>query len=329
MMLGATVLSIAIALMIWPASVQAIVLQGTFTDDNQSVHQNGIEAIAAAGITEGCNPPANTKFCPDRSVTRAEAATFLARALGLPDDGEDYFVDDAGHVLEGGINRIAAAGITSGCNPPQNDRFCPYRALTRAEFATFIVRALSLPHTSNDYFIDDDGHVLENAINAIAKDGITVGCNPPANNRFCPNRLITRGETATLLTRALHLPQSPQHLPLSNWSPISCSKDGTTCSLLVDTFDGRFHLIEEGFFETLPYQGSEQAEFTSSSTTFSLTLDANSISTTQLPISTTSVQALRRWNALVAFPPGVHTLVGEWRWNGDLIQRTTVTLRVD
>jgi hypothetical protein len=123
----------------------AILLQGTFIDDNDSVHQNGIEAIAAAGITVGCNPPTNDRFCPNDSVTRAQAATFLARALSLPDDGNDYFVDDNGHVLEGGINRVAAAGITAGCNPPDNDRFCPDRALTRAQFAAFITRALGLP----------------------------------------------------------------------------------------------------------------------------------------------------------------------------------------
>ncbi len=329
MTLGAIVtVMVAVLVIAWPPSAQAILLQGTFTDDNLSVHQNGIEAIAAAGITQGCNPPANTRFCPDRSVTRAEAATFLARALGLPDDGKDYFVDDNGHVLEGGINRIAAAGITTGCNPPQNNRFCPDRPLTRAEFATFIVRALSLPHTSDDYFIDDNGHVLENAINAIAKEGITVGCNPPTNNRFCPNRLVTRGETATLLTRALHLPQSPQVLPLSNWTPITCSKDGKSCSLLIDTFAGRFHLIDEGFFQRLPYQNGEQAAFTSSATTFTLTLDGNPIGTTQSSLATSSVQALRRWSTLVSFSSGDHTLVGEWRWNGDLIQRTTVTLRV-
>ena len=37
----------------------AILLHGTFVDDNNSVHQNGIEAVAAAGITVGCTPPDN------------------------------------------------------------------------------------------------------------------------------------------------------------------------------------------------------------------------------------------------------------------------------
>ncbi len=35
-----------------------------------------------------------------------------------------------------------AAGVTKGCNPPDNDQFCPERPLIRAEMASFFVRAL-------------------------------------------------------------------------------------------------------------------------------------------------------------------------------------------
>ena len=45
-----------------------------------------------------------------------------ARALDLPDTGTDYFVDDDGSVDEAGINKIAAAGITVGCNPPAGSK---------------------------------------------------------------------------------------------------------------------------------------------------------------------------------------------------------------
>lgn len=42
-----------------------------------------VEALKDSGITVGCNPPTNNKFCPESAVTRGEMATFLARALGL------------------------------------------------------------------------------------------------------------------------------------------------------------------------------------------------------------------------------------------------------
>jgi hypothetical protein len=54
-----------------------------FTDDNDSIFETDIEKLAAAGITAGCNPPANNHFCPDGRVTRGQMAAFLVRALGL------------------------------------------------------------------------------------------------------------------------------------------------------------------------------------------------------------------------------------------------------
>ncbi|HEY6629617.1 MAG TPA: S-layer homology domain-containing protein, partial [Acidimicrobiia bacterium] len=55
---------------------------GTFYDDDDSVFEKAIERLAASGITQGCNPPANDRFCPEDSVTRGQMATFLKRALG-------------------------------------------------------------------------------------------------------------------------------------------------------------------------------------------------------------------------------------------------------
>lgn len=50
--------------------------------DPDSVHAEAIDAVFAAGITRGCagGPP---RFCPDDPVTRAQMASFLARALDL------------------------------------------------------------------------------------------------------------------------------------------------------------------------------------------------------------------------------------------------------
>ncbi len=178
---------------------------GTFTDDDGNVHEGGIEAIAAEAITLGCNPPGNYLYCPAEPVTRGEMAAFLARALGLPASDIDHFTDDDTSVFEGAINRVADAGITQGCNPPANDNYCPSRTLTRGEMAAFLARAFNLPPPTSNRFVDDDGHLFEGAINRIADAGFTVGCNPPTNDRFCPDDQITRDQMATMLTRALGL----------------------------------------------------------------------------------------------------------------------------
>ncbi len=51
-----------------------------FGDDNGSIHEANINALRRAGITLGCDAD---RFCPDQPVTRAQMATFLARALNL------------------------------------------------------------------------------------------------------------------------------------------------------------------------------------------------------------------------------------------------------
>jgi hypothetical protein len=116
---------------------------GFFTDDDKSVHVRAIEALADAGITRGCNPPVNDLFCPADSVTREQMATFLVRALGLP-AGAASFTDIGSSVHAANIEALAAAGITKGCNPPDNTLFCPTDPVTRAQMATFLARAIPL-----------------------------------------------------------------------------------------------------------------------------------------------------------------------------------------
>jgi len=53
-----------------------------FSDTGGGTHEAAIDALYAAGVTVGCdtNP---LRFCPAQPVTRAQMATFIARALGL------------------------------------------------------------------------------------------------------------------------------------------------------------------------------------------------------------------------------------------------------
>jgi hypothetical protein len=68
----------------------------------------------------------------------------LVRAFDLTDDGGgNKFVDDDGSVFEDDIAKLAAAGITRGCNPPVNDKFCPDNVVTRGQMAAFLHRAES------------------------------------------------------------------------------------------------------------------------------------------------------------------------------------------
>jgi hypothetical protein len=177
----------------------------TFSDTRNHVFVDDIEWLANSGITKGCNPPANSRFCPDAPVTRGQMAAFLHRALpDLRASGATDFSDDNGHVFEADIRWLSATGITKGCNPPANTRFCPDQLVTRGQMAAFLRRALPHLRTSGSVeFTDDNGHVFEEDIEWLAAAGITRGCNPPANDRFCPNAPVTRGAMAAFLNRAL------------------------------------------------------------------------------------------------------------------------------
>ncbi len=144
-------------------------------------------------------------FCPDDFVTRGQMAAFLVRALGYTDNGGgDLFIDDDGHTFENDIDKLGTAGVTKGCNPPDNDRFCPDDRVTRGAMAAFLVRALG--YTDNgggNLFIDDDGSTFENDIDRLATAGVAKGCNPPVNDKFCPDDFVTRGQMAAFLHRAL------------------------------------------------------------------------------------------------------------------------------
>jgi hypothetical protein len=128
-------------------SIAVPAIAGSFVDvADSNVFVDDIDWLADQGITKGCNPPTNDMFCPTDPVTREQMAAFLARALNLTDDGGgNTFIDDNGSVFEDDIAKLAAAGITKGCNPPTNDMFCPTDPVTREQMAAFLHRALDPP----------------------------------------------------------------------------------------------------------------------------------------------------------------------------------------
>jgi len=176
---------------------------GTFVDDDDSIFEADIEWLASTGITRGCNPPINDRFCPNDPVTRGQMAAFLNRALDL-EPGPDTFTDTSDSVFSADIGALAAAEITRGCNPPANTRFCPGDPVTRGQMAAFLVRALGYSDNGGgDLFVDDNGSVFEGDIDRLGTAEVTRGCNPPTNDRFCPGESVTRGQMAAFLYRAL------------------------------------------------------------------------------------------------------------------------------
>lgn len=177
---------------------------GTFMDDDDSIFEENIESIAESGVTRGCNPPFNDRFCPGSNVTREQMAAFLVRALGLTENTHPGFADvPPDSTFSEDIGRLATAGITRGCNPPANDEFCPGDPVSREQMAAFLVRGLGLSTEGHPGFRDvPASSTFAVDVAHLAAAGITKGCNPPANDEFCPRDSVTRGQMAAFLDRA-------------------------------------------------------------------------------------------------------------------------------
>ncbi len=98
----------------------------------------------------------------------------------------------------GDTTRVSVASDGTEGNGYSFDLFCPGDMLRRGQMAAFLNRALHLPPSFVDRFVDDDDSVFEADIQALAAAGITLGYNPPVNDRFCPDENLTRGQMAAL-----------------------------------------------------------------------------------------------------------------------------------
>lgn len=110
-----------------------------FSDDNGTIHEPAINAIAAIGVTTGCT---SSTFCPNQTTTRAQMASFIGRAMQLSPSPTDYFTDDESSIHEADINALRQAGITTGCTATT---FCPTATITREQMAAFLYRTFAVP----------------------------------------------------------------------------------------------------------------------------------------------------------------------------------------
>jgi hypothetical protein len=88
------VIGVVVGVLAAPAVVWAG--QSRFVDvSDASPFVGDIEWLADAGVTRGCNPPDNDRFCPKDYVTREQMAAFMHRQAGYFDGDGNGVVDIA------------------------------------------------------------------------------------------------------------------------------------------------------------------------------------------------------------------------------------------
>jgi uncharacterized repeat protein (TIGR01451 family) len=142
-------------------------------------------------------------FKPERSISRAEVASSVGRALGLPylDVSSPTFPDVLSTFwASGNIEEVYKEKLVIGY---PNGTYGPDRYLTRAEAAMVFFRLLGLQpvYSSKPTFSDiNSSYWAYGAIEAIAKAGIIVGY---PDGTFRPDQHTTRAEYVTIACRSL------------------------------------------------------------------------------------------------------------------------------
>jgi len=108
------------------------------------------------------------------------------------------FTDDDGSSYEPSIEAMVAAGVMAGCS---STKFCPKTVVTKGSMAAYLARAVRLTATVKTSFKDVTSSQRPWVEKVIAAK-IMGGCT---KTTFCPGSVVTRGQMALYITRALHL----------------------------------------------------------------------------------------------------------------------------
>lgn len=181
-----------------------------FSDlDEAGVHSEAVLDLATEGVLARTGCWAG-RLCPQEPIRRWEMAVWLVRVLedrnpGRPNSSRFSDVR-AGQWWAGHVEQLARLRITLGCSAEPR-LFCPDDPVTRAQMASFLVRAFELAEADPAGFDDavDTGHDAD--IDALFAAGVTVGCSAEPL-LFCPRKPTLRAEMASFLTRALELQDS-------------------------------------------------------------------------------------------------------------------------
>ncbi|OAB41582.1 hypothetical protein PMSD_00245 [Paenibacillus macquariensis subsp. defensor] len=154
-----------------------------------------IELATKLGIIKG---NADGRFHGNATITRAEFATMLVRALGLTSKGDSSFKDTKGHWAADTIAMLQASGIINGY---VDGTFKPNQTITRAEIVAMLAKVMNTTLVKNDKFKDVSGNWAEAEIDTLSDMGIVKGA---ADGSFKPNANATRSESLVMILRMLN-----------------------------------------------------------------------------------------------------------------------------
>jgi len=175
-------------------SVQSV----TFKDVPKGASfERAIGLATKLGIVKG---DADGLFRANASVTRAEFAAMLVRALGLEGTGSSSYKDTKGHWAENEIMTLKSSGIINGY---LDGTFKPNQSINKAEIVSMLFKVISttsIPKPSK--FNDVSGSWAESEIDTLFDIGIVNG---NGDGSFKPQANATRLESLLMIMRMLNI----------------------------------------------------------------------------------------------------------------------------
>jgi len=132
------------------------------------------------------------------TITRAEFASMLVRALGLTSEGSPEFKDTQGHWAANAIATLKTIDIAKGYS---DGTFKPDQSITRAEIVAMLSEVMNSTFVKNNKFKDVIGHWAEAEIGTLSDMGIVKGT---PDGVFKPNANATRYESLLMILRMLN-----------------------------------------------------------------------------------------------------------------------------
>lgn len=146
----------------------------------------------------------NERFCPENTLTRAEAAVMLSRLTNYsdltvyPDSGAADV--PAGSWYTNAVHAFYSAGIES------DSYFRPNAAISRAELSVWLYRLSGAPYVAADTIAFPDVATTGEMHDAVAYGQLQGWINGYPDGTFRPNHSITRAEAAKLINRVTGRP---------------------------------------------------------------------------------------------------------------------------
>ena len=162
-----------------------------------SFYADAVDWAVEKSITNGID---ETHFAPDATCTRAQAVTFLWRALGCPEPtatkSEFTDVTDANAFYYKAVLWATENGVTNGIG---DGSFGVNGIVNRAQMVTFMARAMNGKATTAESFADvPEGAYFADAAAWAKENGISNGIG---DNKFGSNENCARAQIVTMLYR--------------------------------------------------------------------------------------------------------------------------------